>query len=97
MFRHPGTHPQILLKNQKQQRRKKWEWENTTLRTKITRVLAGNALVMPYLGQKKFGDMITADHKVLSEGCESRHSHRHAVVVQDLASRWMDFRHIRAE
>ena len=33
-----------------------------------------------------FGDLITADHKVLSEGCESRNSHRYAVVVQDLAT-----------
>ena len=32
------------------------------------------------------GDLITADHKVLSEGCESRHNHRYAVVVQDLAT-----------
>ena len=32
---------------------------------------------------------ITADHKVLSEGCESRHNHRYAVVVQDLATRWL--------
>ena len=28
--------------------------------------------------------LITADHKVLSEGCESRHNHRYAVVVQGL-------------
>ena len=32
-----------------------------------------------------FGDLITADHKVLSENCESRNSHRYA-VVQDLAT-----------
>ena len=32
------------------------------------------------------GDLITADHKVLSEGCESRHNHRYAVVAQDLAT-----------
>ena len=37
----------------------------------------------------KFGDLITADHKVLSEGSESRHSHRYAVVVQDLATQWI--------
>ena len=35
------------------------------------------------------GDWITADHKILSEGCESRHSHRYAVVVQDLATQWL--------
>ena len=35
------------------------------------------------------GDLITADHKVLCEGCESRHNHRYAVVVQDLATQWI--------
>ena len=35
-----------------------------------------------------FGDLIRADHKVLSEGCESRNNHRYAVVVQDLATQW---------
>ena len=34
---------------------------------------------------EKFGDLITADHKVLNEECESRNSNRYAVVVQDLA------------
>ena len=32
-----------------------------------------------------FGDLITADHKVPSDNCESRNNHRYAVVVQDLA------------
>ena len=32
------------------------------------------------------GDLITADHKVLGEGCESRNNHRYAVVVQHLAT-----------
>ena len=36
----------------------------------------------------KIGDLITANHKVLSEGCESRNDHRYAVVVQDLATQW---------
>ena len=35
---------------------------------------------------ENFGDLITADHKVLNEGGESRNSHRYAVVVQDLAT-----------
>ena len=30
-----------------------------------------------------FGDLITADHKVLSDNCESGNNHRYAVVVQD--------------
>ena len=33
-----------------------------------------------------FGDLITADHKVLCDKCESRNNHRYAVVVQDLAT-----------
>ena len=36
-----------------------------------------------------FGDLITADHKVLSENCESRNNHRFAVVVQDSATQWI--------
>ena len=36
-----------------------------------------------------FGDLITADHKVLSEGGESQNSLRYAVVVQDLATQWI--------
>ena len=35
------------------------------------------------------GDLITADHKVLSEESESRNNHRYAVVVQDLATQWI--------
>ena len=34
-------------------------------------------------------DLTTADHKVLSEGFESRNYHRYAVVVQDLATQWI--------
>ena len=41
------------------------------------------------LRAENFDDLITADHKVLSEGCESRNNHRYAVVVQDLATQWM--------
>ena len=35
---------------------------------------------------EKFGDLRTADHKVLCEGCVSRNNHRYAVVVQGLAT-----------
>ena len=31
----------------------------------------------------------TADHNVLSEDCESRNNHQYAVVVQDLATQWI--------
>ena len=32
---------------------------------------------------------MTSDHKVLSDNCESRNNHRYAVVVQDLATQWI--------
>ena len=38
---------------------------------------------------EQFGDLITSDHKVLSDNCESRNNHRYAVVVQDLATQWI--------
>ena len=38
------------------------------------------------LRAEKFGILITADHKVLNEGCGSRDNHRY--VVQDLATLW---------
>ena len=38
---------------------------------------------------ENFVDLKTADHKVLSESCESRYHHRYAVVVQDLATQWI--------
>ena len=36
-----------------------------------------------------FGDLITAAHKFLSGGSESRNNHRYAAVVQDLATQWI--------
>ena len=36
-----------------------------------------------------FGDLITADHKVPSDKCESRNNRRYAVVVQYLATQWI--------
>ena len=37
---------------------------------------------------EKFGDLITTDHKVPSDNCESRNNHRYAVVVQYIATQW---------
>ena len=53
------------------------------LRTKITRAPCRRrtGTVVPRV--ENFGDLIAADHKILSEGCESRHYHRYAVVEQD--------------
>ena len=58
-------------------------------RTKITRAPCSrrNGEAVPRAAN--FGDLITADHKVLSDSCESRNNHRYAVVVQDLATQWI--------
>ena len=58
-------------------------------RTKITRAPCRRRNGGAVLRAKIFGDLITADHKVLSEKCESRNNHRYAVVVQDLATQWI--------
>ena len=58
-------------------------------RTKITRAPSRRRNGGAVPRAKNFGDLVTADHKVLSEGCESRNKHRYAVVVQDLATQWI--------
>ena len=58
-------------------------------RTKITRAPRRRRIGGAVPRAENFGDLITADHKVLSEGCESRNNHRCAVVVQDLATQWV--------
>ena len=44
---------------------------------------------------EKFGDLITADQKVLNEESESRNTHRYAVVVQDLAFSFIRVKDLR--
>ena len=58
-------------------------------RTKITRALCRRRTGEAVPLAEKFGDLITADHKILNEGGESRNNHRYAVVVQDLATQWI--------
>ena len=69
-----------------------------SLKTEIARSVKGpklqgphaeDAMAKPYLVLTNFGDLIKADHKVLSDNCESRNNHRYAVVVQDLATQWI--------
>ena len=55
-------------------------------RTKITRGPCRRRKGEAVPRADNFGDLITADHKVLSDNCESRNNHRHAVVVQDPAT-----------
>ena len=55
-------------------------------RTKITRAPCRRRNGEAVSRAEKFGDLITVEHKVLSDNCESRNNHRYAVVVQDLAT-----------
>ena len=96
MFQNTEMLP-VLLMNYFRGREQKWYRVSTVViftsrRTeiaisagepKLQVLLAENALVQSCLER---GDFITEDHKVLSEGCESRNHHRYAVVVQDLAT-----------
>ena len=56
------------------------------LRTKMTRAPCRRRTGEALPRVEKFGDWITADHKVLNDDGESRNNHRYAVVVQDLAT-----------
>ena len=58
-------------------------------RTKITRAPCRRRKGEAVPRADNFGDLITADHKVPSDKCESRKNHRYAVVVQDLAAQWI--------
>ena len=58
-------------------------------RTKFTRAPCRRRKGEAVPRADNFGDLITADHKVLSENCESRNNHRYAIVVQDLATQWI--------
>ena len=67
------------------------------LKTEIVRSVRGQITRAPcrrrnggaVIRAEHFGDLITADHKVLSDNCESRNNHQYAVVVQDLATQWI--------
>ena len=59
------------------------------LKTKITRASCWRRAGTVVPRAEKKGDLVTADHKILSEGIESRHNHRYTVVVPDLATQWL--------
>ena len=59
------------------------------LRTKVARASCRRRTGTVVPGAEIFGDLVTADPKVFSEGCQSRHDHRFAVVVQDLPTQWI--------
>ena len=59
------------------------------MRTKITRALCRRRIGDSVPRAENFGDLITADHKLLRGRCESRKNLPYAVVVQDLATQWI--------
>ena len=59
---------------------------NICLKTKITRSFCRRRAGTVVPRAEHFGDLITADQKIISEESESRNNHRYAVVVQDLAT-----------
>ena len=101
-FLNTETHTPVLLMDHLQSLRLREEriWVNTVFiltsrKTEIARSVRGpksrgpraeDALAESVPRADNCGDLITADHKVLSEGCESRNNHRYALVVQDLAT-----------
>ena len=58
-------------------------------RTKITRAPCRRRKGEAVPRADNFGDSKTEDHKVLSDNCETRNNHRYAVLVQDLATQWI--------
>ena len=58
-------------------------------RTKIIRAPCRRRIGGAVPRAEIFGDLMTADHKIVCESCESRNNHRYAVVVQDLAAQWI--------
>ena len=60
------------------------------LRTKMTRALCRRRTGEALPRAEKFGVLISADHKVLNEDGGSRNSHWYAIVVQDLATQWIE-------
>ena len=59
------------------------------LKTKITSASCRRRTGTVVPRAEIFGGLLTADHNILSEGSESRNNHRYAVVVQDLATQWL--------
>ena len=58
-------------------------------RTKITRAPCRRRNGGAVPRAENFGNLITADHKVLSENCESRNNNQYTVLMQDLATQWI--------
>ena len=55
-------------------------------RTKITRDPCRRRIGGAVPRAENFGNLTTADYKVLSEGCESQNNHRYAIVMDPVVS-----------
>ena len=100
MFNHINTPPALLV-NYLLRREQMWYLVSTAFllasrRTEIVTsalgprgLLAEDAQVQSCLFRKFLVIVRTGDHKVPSEGCESRNNHRYAVVVQELTTQWI--------
>ena len=60
--------------------------EGTGIRTNITRAPVRQRTSNQAPHAEEFDDLITANHKVPNEACESRNGHRNTVIVQDFAT-----------
>ena len=67
----------------------KTEIARSVKRTNITKVPCRRRNGEAVPRATNFGDLITADHKIVSDNFASRKNHRHAVMVQDLATQWI--------
>ena len=75
----------ILLKERSQIRKvmlQKWRHKNGSIVFMLTSAKNQKRSI---LRAEKYGDLITAEHKALNEGRESRNNLRYAAVVQVLA------------
>ena len=89
-----GDLSQTQSQDDEQARRGK-EFTLTSWKTEIAKcrrpellgLSARDAQVKPYLEQQKLGELITAEHEVLIETCESGNNHRCAIVGHNLAAK----------
>ena len=101
-YRSACTRTHSFLRTQIRNVLRKWPLERTVfthflndrncevcLRTWMTRAPCRIRTSEAVLRGENFGDLVGADHTVLSEWCESRNNHGYAVVVQDQATQWI--------
>ena len=76
---HPGSTVFILTS-------RKTEIAKSAIEPRLRWLFAQGEMAKTVPQTDKYGDVISADHKFLNEGGESRDHHRYAVVVQDFGN-----------